>query len=60
MVWELIEESERQRVKSLTERLKVDGGFLYRTQVFGWGSVNHTAPPSVALIFVPEPVKPEA
>ena len=33
-----------------TERLKIPGGYLYRTTVWGY---RDTDPPSVAMVFVP-------
>ena len=38
-----------------THRMEVPGGTLYRTMAFGWGTRGHTQPPSVALMFVPNP-----
>lgn len=44
---------EKREPRSITDRMKVPNGWLYRTRVSGEGPQKHQ-PPSVAMVFVPD------
>lgn len=53
--WEQVSAVQQTEGCEQTDRLKVDGGWLYRTRCFPFGNAGRGLPPSVALVFVPEP-----
>jgi len=56
MKWEVISEEDTD-ARRRTERLRVDGGWLYRVEVFGPVSEDMNQR-SLALTFVPDRPKP--
>lgn len=61
--WETVDEQKAVdgSPRTLTERMRVRGGHLYRTLAFGWGKEGLGRPPAVALAYVGlwQPAPPE-
>lgn len=57
--WEVIHRTpENNPGHTITDKMEVSGGWLYRTRVWGHGAAGKGLPPALSMAFVPDPISP--